>query len=150
MTDCRIVKIHKKIQELIGVSYAAGFSGLNLTGNVIRGMVDEPPVIPFACVRFEDAIEDYGPTMGRYRGDALFEIYCFVGGSSFEDRNDMALNISSDMISKLTAIRNLSLPDDVDDIKCDFTSIDGDKVGLNGIGIGYIRATIKFQSDNGV
>ena len=150
MPDCRIVKIHKKIAQLIGVSYAGDFSGLDLTGLVVRGMVDQPPSVPFACVRFEDAIEDYGPTMGRYRGDAIFEIYCFVGGSSFEDRNDVALNISSDMISKITAVRNLSLPDDVDDVKCDFTAIDGDKVGLNGIGIGYVRATIKFQTDNGV
>jgi hypothetical protein len=150
MPDCRIVKIHKKLQELIGVSFAAGFSGIDMSGRVVRGMVDQPPMVPFSCIRFDDAIEDYGPTMGRYSGNAIFEIYCFIGGSSFQERGDQALNLSSDIISAITANRSLALPSEVDDVKCDFTAIDGDKVGLNNIGIGYIRVTVKFQSDNGV
>jgi len=150
MPDCRIVKIHKKLQDLIDVSYVSDFSGVDMTGKVIRGMVDQPPMVPFSCIRFDDAIEDYGPTMGRYSGNAIFEIYCFVGGSSFIERSDQALNLSSDIISKITENRSLALPAEVDDVKCDFTAIDGDKVGLNSIGIGYIRVTVKFQSDNGV
>ena len=149
MPDCRIVRIHKKLVELISVDYSSDFSEIDMSGRVIRGMVDAPPMVPFSCVRFEDAIEDYGPTMGRYSGIAIFEIYGFVGGSTFQERNDQALNLASDMISKLTAVRNISLPNDVDDIKCDFTAIDGDKVGQNNIGIAYVKVSIKFQSEGG-
>lgn len=144
-----MVKISKKLADLVAVNYAGLFSGIDLTNRVKRGMVETPPMVPFCCLRFEDAIEDYGPTMGRYQGDAIFELYGFIGGSNFEDRNDTALNLASDMINKITAVRNLSLPDDVDDVKCDFTAIDGDKVGLNNIGIAYVRITVKYQSDTG-
>ena len=150
MPDCRIVQIQKKIVDLIAVNFGAGFSGVDMTGRVIRGMVESPPSVPYACVRFEDAIEEYGPTLGRFRADAIFEVYAFVGGSSFQDRADASLNIASDMITKITANRQLSLGGLVDDVKCDFTSVDGDKVGLNSLAIGYIRVTVKFQSDDGV
>ena len=150
MPDCRIVSIQKKIVDLIAVDYSAGYSGVNMTNNVIRGMVEEPPTVPFACVRFQDAIEEYGPTMGRFRGDAIFEVYAFVGGATFQDRADASLNISSDMITKITANRQLSLGALVDDVKCDFTSVEGDKVGLNSLAIGYIRVIVKFHSDDGV
>ena len=76
--------------------------------------------------------------------------FCFIGGANPQERSDQSLNLASDIIKALTANRQLGLGSLVDDIKCDYSSVDGDKFGFNGIGIGYIRATIKFQSDTGV
>jgi len=151
MADCRIVTIHKKIAELIGVNFAAGSSGVDMTGRVVRGSTVVPPYTPFACAFFVEAREDYGPTLGRFQGTARFDIYCYIGGSSDETRNDNALNLSSDLIEALTNNRQLGLAAGVmDDILCSFTAIDGSKYGLDGIGIGYIQCDCKFQTDNGV
>ena len=56
MPDCRIVRIHKKLIELISVDYSSNFSEIDMSCRVIRGMDDAPPMVPFSCVRFEDAI----------------------------------------------------------------------------------------------
>lgn len=150
MADSPIVQIHKKIVELIAVDYATGYSTVNLTGNVIRGLFSEPSIVPSACVHFQDVAEEYGPTFGRFSGNIIYEIFCFIGGANPQERSDNSLNLASDIIKALTANRQLGLGSLVDDIKCDYSSVDGDKFGFNGIGIGYIRATVKFQSDTGV
>ena len=156
MADSTIVQIHKKIAELIGRNYAAGWpdgssshSGLNLTNSVVRGSVVEPPFVPYACVHFSDALEDYGPTMGRFSITAIFEIYVFAAGSSVADRSDASLNLVSDCIQALTADRSLGLSGLTDDIKCSFLALDGDRYGVDGVGIGYIKAEIPFQSTDG-
>ena len=150
MADSTIVLIHKKLAELIAVNYSSGYSGLNLTSAVVRGSVAEPPQIPFGCVHFSDALEDYGPTMGRFSSNGIFEIYVFAGGTSVSERSDNSLNLVSDCIKALTADRSLGLSGLIDDIKCSFLSLDGDRYGVAGVGIGYIRAEISFQSATGV
>lgn len=150
MADTRIVTIHKKIAELIGGDFSAGYSGVDMTGRVIRGSVIEPPYQPFACVMFNQAIEDYGPTLGRFQFEALYEIYAYIGGTSPQNRFDNATNLSGDMIEAITANRQLTLGSSVDDVLCSFTAIDGEKYGLNQTGIGYIQVKVKCVSDTGV
>tara|TARA_R100000329_G_scaffold147678_1_gene135581 strand:- start:1372 stop:1827 length:456 start_codon:yes stop_codon:yes gene_type:complete len=150
MADSRIVKIHKKIVELIGVDYSAKFSGIDMTGRVIRGSVVEPPYTPFACCYFDQATEEFGPTLGRFQYIALFDIMIFIGGADQADRFDNATNVASDMIEALTANRQLTLgADGVDDVLCSFTAIDGEKFGLNEMGVGYIQIEVSCVSDTG-
>ena len=37
MAACRIVDVHKQIASLIGVSFAAGASAVDMTGRIVRG-----------------------------------------------------------------------------------------------------------------
>ena len=150
MPDSRLVTIHKRLQTVLGADFSAGYSGIDMTGRVVRGSVVEPPYTPFGCVYFVDSLENYGPTLGRFRSDATFEVYTFIGGGDASERADNALNIASDGVEAITANRQLSLGSLVDDVLCSYTALDGDKFGLSGIGIGYIRVSIKFQSDKGV
>tara|TARA_Y100000593_G_C4323788_1_gene345528 strand:+ start:14438 stop:14899 length:462 start_codon:yes stop_codon:yes gene_type:complete len=152
MADSRTVQIHKQIVSIIAQDYtgASYYSGLDMTeGNVIRGKVDIPPMIPFATVGFRRVNEDYGPTLGRFQGDIIFEAFVFVGGSAFNERLDNALNLCSDMVKKITANRQLALGSLVDDVKCDIAAGDGEEVGMSNTGIGLITITVKFQSDDG-
>ena len=150
MPDSRIIKIHKKLQELIDVDFAAGYSGTDMQDRIIRGSVVQPPFVPYGCVFFVDARENFGPTLGRYQGTARFDIYAFIGGTDEPTRHDNAANLASDMIEALTNNRQLGLANGViDDVLCSFTAIDGDTHGLDQIGIGYIQVEIKFQTSTG-
>ncbi len=152
MADSRTVQVHKQIVSVIAQDYTGGsdYSGLDMTsGNVVRGRVDIPPYLPYATVAFRRINEDYGPTLGRFQGDILFETFVFVGGSSYNDRLDNALNLCSDMIKKITANRQLSLGSLVDDVKCDVSAGDGEEVGMSNTGIGLLTISVKFQSDDG-
>lgn len=149
MPDSRIISIHKKIAELINVNFAGGYSAIDFTNRVIRGIEPEPIMVPHACVRFVDSIEEYGPILGRYQGTAVYEIFAFVNGKNPTQRNDQALNTCSDMIAAITANRRLSLGNLVDDVKCDFMALDGDTYGVETCGIGYVRISIKYQSEDG-
>ncbi len=149
MPDSRIVKVHKKIVELIGVNFAAGFSGFDMTGRVIRGSTIDPPYQPFCSVQFEQAISNYGPTLDRYFFNGVYNIYAFVGGSTLDERFDNATNLASDMIEALTTNRQLGLPGEVDDVLCSFTAIDGAKYGLDNMGISYINVTVKCVTSTG-
>ena len=148
MADARLTTIHKKLQALLAVNHTS-YSGVDLTGRVVRGSVVNPPYTPFGCVYFIDAVEQYGPTMGRFQSTANFEAYLFIGGSSVDERNDNAINLASDGVKAITANRQLSLGSLVDDILVSYTAVDGDKYGLSGIGIGLIRINVKFVSDDG-
>ena len=149
MADCRLVQIHKKLAELLAVNFAGGYSGVDMTGRIVRGSVITPPYTPFGCVYYIDTTESYGPTMGRYQGLAIFEAYLFIGGADEAERNDNAMNIASDGVEAITANRQLNLGSLVDDVLVSYTAIDGDKFGLDGIGIGYLRISIKIQSSTG-
>ena len=148
MADARLTTIHKKLQSLLAVNHTT-FSNVDLSDRVVRGSVVNPPYTPFGCVYFIDAIEEYGPTMGRFQSTANYEAYLFVGGSSVEERNDNAINLASDGVKAITANRQLSLGSLVDDVLVSYTALDGDKYGLSGIGIGLIRINVKFVSDDG-
>lgn len=149
MADSRIVQIHKKLAELTAVDFAGGYSAIDFTNRVIRGIEPEPIMVPRACIRFVDSMEDFGPTMGKYQGKAIFEIYAFVNGKNPISRSDVALNVCSDFIKAITANRQLSLGALVDDVKCDFTAIEGDSFGVEGCGIGYVKVTVSYRSDDG-
>ena len=150
MADARLVTVHKRLAAILGVDFAAAYSGVDMTGRIVRGSVIEPPYTPFGCVFFVEALENDGQVMGRYMSTAHFEAYLFIGGGDESERADNALNLASDGVEAITANRQLSLAGNlVDDVICSFTSLDGDKFGLAGIGIGYIRIGVKFQSDTG-
>ena len=150
MADSRIVKIHKKIAELIAVDYSAGHSGFNFTDRVYRNVTLDNIMIPSAGVKFIDSLEENtNVTLGRYKGKAIFEIYIFCPGTTNQERTDNALNACSDMIKSITNNRQLNLGIEVDDVMCDFMSIEGDILGVDGVGIGYVRVTVFYQSDNG-
>ena len=148
MADARLTTIHKKLQAILAVNHTS-YSGVALTGRVVRGSVVNPPYTPFGCVYFIDAVEQYGPTMGRFQSTANFEAYLFIGGSSVDERNDNAINLASDGVKAITANRQLALGSLVDDVLVSYTAVDGDKYGLSGIGIGLIRINVKFVSDDG-
>tara|TARA_Y100001973_G_scaffold106151_1_gene182380 strand:+ start:1907 stop:2362 length:456 start_codon:yes stop_codon:yes gene_type:complete len=149
MADARLTTIHKKIQELLAVNHTT-YSGVDLSGAVVRGSVVQPPYTPFGCVFFVDCVEQYeGATLGRYKATANFEAYLFVGGATVIERNDNALNLASDGVKALTANRQLGLGLLVDDVLLSYTAVNGDKYGLSGIGIGMIRISVKFVSDDG-
>ena len=153
MPDSRTVQVHKQIVSVIAQDYtgAGDYSNADMTqGNVVRGRVDIPPFLPYSSVGFRRINEDYGPTLGRFQGNILFEVFVFIGGSSHNERLDNALNLCSDMIKKITANRQLSLGSLVDDVKCDVAAGDGEEVGMSNTGIGLLTITVKFQTDDGV
>ena len=150
MPDSRIVKIHKKLAELVSVDFTSGHSGLNFQNRGFRVVQLDNIMIPSVGIKFVDSLEENtNVTLGRYRGTAIFEIYAFCGGTSNEARTDTALNACSDMIKAITNNRQLDLGTDVDDVMCDFMSIEGDTVGIDGVGVGYVRVTVFYQSDDG-
>jgi hypothetical protein len=149
MADCRIIDIHKKLAEIIGADFSSGHSGVDMTGRIIRGSIVQPPYVPFGAVFFNELIESTGPTMGRYQGQIIFESYLYIGGANEAERNDNALNLASDAVKAITNNRQLSLGSKVDDVLCSYTALDGDKYGLESIGIGYIRITVSIQSVDG-
>ncbi len=149
MADARLTTIHKKLQALLAVNHPT-FSGVDLTGRVVRGSIVQPPYTPFATVFFVDSVEQYGTTLGRYKSTANFEAYIYIGGANATERNDNAINIASDAVKAITANRQLSLGSLVDDVLVSYTAVDGDQYGLMNIGIGLLRITITFVSDDGV
>jgi hypothetical protein len=147
-----IVQIENAIKDIIAVDYASGYSGLDLSGRVIVGEVPDPPMIPFATVQFIDFIEEHGQVLGRYQGDAEFNIAAFCAGSSdtVSSRRAQAINLASDIIKAITANRLLGFTTGiVDDVRCSFLARDGDKLGIPNCGIAYIRILVTRQTDRG-
>ena len=152
MSDSPIIRIEDAIKTKIAVDYSSGYSGLNLSNRVVIGQSTQAPQIPSATVTFIDFIEDFGQSMGRYKGDAEFNIVGYVAGtdSTVDSRRKQAINLASDMIKALTADRLLGFTDGImDDIRCSFLARDGDKLGIPNCGICYIRVLISRQTDQG-
>ena len=149
MPDSKIRQITDAIKGKIAVSYAGETSGVDMSGKVVIGAIIEPPYVPYACVVFVQSSSDYGQTMGRYRITANFEVYAFIGGSDVSDRTLNAMDLASDMVQAITADRQLGIPSIVDDVKCAFLAEDGDRYGIEGIGIGYIQIQVFYQTDTG-
>lgn len=151
MADSRIFQILEAIQRKCSANFSSKTSGINMDTRVEIGTVIEPPFMPYGCVSFLDYTTEHGPTLGRYRMLARFEIYLYVGGGDVSERIQGALNLCSDVIESITADRFLGLGSGMlDDVMCDFTAIDGDKYGLEGVGIGYIEVSTPFQSSTGI
>ena len=151
MADSRVYRILDAIKGKIAADFSSGSSALNMTDRVILGSVAEPPFVPFGCTFFLDFTSEHGPTLGRYRMVPRYEIYLFVAGNDQSERARSAMNLCSDVIENLTADRFLGLGGVViDDVLCQFTALDGDRFGLDNIGIGYIEVTTPFQSSTGI
>jgi len=146
----RTRQIAEKIKELIAVDFSSGESGLDMQDKVQIGAIIDPPYIPFACVSFAQATSDFGQSLGRYRITNTFEVYAFVGGGDVEERTVNAMDLVEDMVEALVANRQIGLNAIVDDIKCAFVAEDGDRYGIEGVGIGYIEVQVYSQSDTGI
>lgn len=146
----RARQITEKIRDLIAVDFSSGESGIDMQNTVQIGATIEPPYVPFACVSFAQAASEYGQSLGRYRITNTFEVYAFVGGADVEERTVNAMDLVEDMIQALCADRQIGLSSIVDDIKCAFLAEDGDRYGIEGIGIGYIEVQVYSQSDTGI
>jgi hypothetical protein len=146
----RTRQIAEKIKELIAVDYSGGESGLDMQDKVQIGAIIDPPYIPFGCVSFVQATSDFGQSLGRYRITNTFEVYAFVGGGDVEERTINAMDLVEDMVEALVANRQIGLNAIVDDIKCAFVAEDGDRYGIEGVGIGYIEVQVYSQSDTGI
>jgi len=146
----RTRQITEKIKELISVDFSAGESGIDMSNAVQIGAIIDPPYIPFACVSFVQASSEYGQSLGRYRITNTFEVYAFVGGGDVEERTINAMDLVEDMVEALCADRQIGLNAIVDDIKCAFVAEDGDRYGIEGVGIGYIEVQVYSQSDTGI
>ena len=150
MGDSRIVKIHKKIAELVAGDFSTGFSGVDFTSRGFRYVNLDNILIPSVGVKFIDCIEkNTNVTLGRFRATATFEIYAFLNGTNNAERTDLSLNACSDMVGELVSNRQLGLGNEVDDLLCDFTSIDGDVFGVDGVAVGYVRCKVFFQTETG-
>ena len=146
----RTRQITEKIKELVAVDYSSGESGLDMQSKVQIGAIIDPPYIPFGCVSFVQASSEYGQSRGRYRITNTFEVYAFVGGGDVEERTVNAMDLVEDMVEALCANRQIGLNAIVDDIKCAFVAEDGDRYGIEGVGIGYIEVQVYSQSDTGI
>jgi hypothetical protein len=155
MANSSIYRILEAIQTKVGQDYTSETSGVNLTDRVILGTVGETVMSPFATVDFIDYTTEHGLSMGNYRMTARFEVYVFIGGTTVANRLKNALNLTSDVIKSITSDRFLGLRTEanaivVDDVLCNFTAVDGDRYGHDGLGIGYIEVVTPFQSRTGV
>lgn len=146
----RTRQIAEKIKELIAIDYSTGESGLDMQSKIQIGALIDPPYIPFGCVSFVQATSDFGQSLGRYRITNTFEVYAFVGGGDVEERTVNAMDLVEDMVEALVSDRQIGLNSIVDDIKCAFVAEDGDRYGIEGIGIGYIEVQVYSQSDTGI
>ena len=146
----RTRQIAEKIKELVAVDYSGGESGLDMQNKVQIGAIIDPPYIPFGCVSFVQASSEYGQSLGRYGITNTFEVYAFVGGGDVEERTVSAMDLVEDMVEALCANRQIGLNAIVDDIKCAFVAEDGDRYGIEGVGIGYIEVQVYSQSDTGI
>jgi len=146
----RTRQITEKLKQLIAVDFSAGESALDMSNAVHIGAIIDPPYVPFACVSFVQASSEYGQSLGRYRITNTFEVYAFVGGGDVEERTINAMDLVEDMVEALCADRQIGLNAIVDDIKCAFVAEDGDRYGIEGVGIGYIEVQVYSQSDTGI
>jgi hypothetical protein len=151
VADSRVVHIQNAILGKVAQDFTSGYSALDMTGKVIIGTVDAPPYIPYGCVNFTDYSTEHGPTLGRYRSRARFEVYVFCGGGNPSERIKRAMNLVSDIINAITQNRFIGLSaGTIDDVLCNFTAVDGQKYGIENTGIGYIEITTPFVSEAGI
>tara|TARA_R100001163_G_C5046730_1_gene183959 strand:- start:764 stop:1231 length:468 start_codon:yes stop_codon:yes gene_type:complete len=155
MANATIYRVLEALQSKTAQNFADGHSGVNLTDAVVIGTVLEPPQVPYACVQFIDFTTEQGLNLASYRMTARYEIYVFNGGATLQERSKNVQNLTSDVIKSVTADRFLGLTNDsggrlIDNVICNFTTVEGDRYGLDGIAIGYIEAIVTFQSRTGV
>ena len=153
--NATIYQVLEALQTKAGTSFVGGYSGLDMTGRVVIGALLEPPTVPYASVSFTDYTTERGANLASYRMTGRFDVYCFAAGSSVTERTKNIVNLTSDIVKEITSDRFLGLTNDdgtrmIDDVICNFTTVEGDKYGLDGMAIGYIEVTVPFQSRTGV
>jgi len=155
MPDSTTYRIINALKDKTAQDFTSGYSGVDLRNCAVIGSILEPPQIPYASINFIDFTTEQGLNLASYRMTARFEIYVFCGGASVAERLQNAVNLSSDVIKAITEDRWLGLanPDTtrtIDNVICNFTAVEGDRYGLDNVAIGYIEATVPFQSRTGV
>ena len=151
MADSRVYRILDAIKGKVAADFTSKSSALDMQNKCILGTIIDPPYLPYSCIDFLEYTTEHGPTLGRYTMTARFEVYLFVAGDDLPERMRAAINLCSDVIENITANRFLGLGGGViDDVLCQFTAIDGNKYGIDGVGIGYIEITTPFQSSTGI
>ena len=151
-SDPVFLSTYKALATKIAADYAAGYSGLDLSvaGSVVRGIIPEAPILPFASIFFVETAENAGPVLTRYSGTMTFEIYAFAGGDSITERADAAIRLGADCMNAITADRSLGLAGAIDDVLCNFTHLEGDRIGVPYAGVAFIQCQVTFQADRGV
>ena len=155
MANATIYRVLEALQTKVEQDFTGDHSGLDMRNSVVIGAILDPPRVPYASISFLDFSTEQGLNLASYRMSARYEIFCFCGGVNLEDREKNVLNLTSDIIKSITADRFLGLanPDTtrtIDNVICNFTAIEGDRFGLDGIAIGYIEVTVTFQSRTGI
>ena len=151
-SDPVFLKAYKALATKIAADYSSGYSGLYMTatGRVIRGIIPEAPILPFASIFFVETSESAGPVLTRYSGTMTFEIYAFAGGDTITERADAAVRLGADMMNAINTDRSLGLAGAIDDVVCNFTHLEGDRIGVPHAGVAFVQALVTFQSDRGV
>tara|TARA_R110001632_G_scaffold22015_3_gene63595 strand:- start:213 stop:680 length:468 start_codon:yes stop_codon:yes gene_type:complete len=155
MANATIYRVLEALQTKTAKDFSSDRSGIDMRNSVVIGALLDPPRTPYASVSFIDYTTEQGLNLASYRMQARFEVYCFCGGSGVTDRTKNVLNLASDIVESITEDRFLGLanPDTtrtIDNTICNFTAVEGDRFGLDGIAIGYIEVTVTFQSRTGV
>jgi len=155
MANATIYRVLDALKSKAGADFTSGYSGIDLRNKVNIGTLITPSMVPSASVAFIDYTTEHGLNLASFRMNARFEIYVFAGGVSVEDRLKNTINLTSDIIKNVTADRFLGLRTEenrivIDDVLCNFTAIEGERYGLDDIGIGYIEIITPFQSRTGV
>ena len=155
MANATIYRVLEALQTKTAQNFAGEYSDVDLRNAVVIGTVMEPPTVPYACVQFIDFTTEQGLNLASYRMTARYEIYVYQGGSSVQERSKNVQNLTSDVIKSITQDRFLGLTNDdggrlIDNVICNFTTVEGDRYGLDGVAIGYIEAVVTFQSRTGV
>ena len=146
------VQILDRLKVVAAADYSSGFSGANLSssGRVIIGAPVGAPLVPSAAIIYIDTIETQGRTLGRYVGESVYQIVCYVGGSTLEKRIQLAINLGSDIQKAITIDRTLGLSGLIEDVLVNQTALDGEEYGIAQTGIALLEVRVSHQSIYGV
>ena len=150
MSNTIHVQVFDKLKTLVGQDFTNGFSELDLTNSVVLGAVIHSPQVPMASIVFVDTIEQQGRTLGRYVGESVYQIICYVGGHNLDSRIRNAMNLAGDIQKAITQDRTLGLNGLTEDVIVNFTAQDGEEYGISQCGISLLEVRVSHQSLYGV
>lgn len=149
MSDVIQVTILNRLKTVVASDFSAGFSGVDLRDRVTIGVTVGANYVPSANISFVDTIQTQGKTLGRYIGESVYQIVCYTGGSSVEERLTKALNLGGDVQKSITSDRSLGLSGLTEDVIVNLTAVDGEEYGISQIGITLLEVRITHQSETG-
>tara|TARA_R100000654_G_scaffold25316_2_gene48743 strand:+ start:497 stop:946 length:450 start_codon:yes stop_codon:yes gene_type:complete len=148
--SCLEVQILNRIKTIISQDYSSGFSGLDISSNVVIGATINAPIVPSANITYIDTIEQQGRTLGRYFGESVYQIICYAGGSSLSERLENVLNLANDIKKSITIDRTLGLSGATEDVLVNLTATDGEEFGISQTGVALLEVRVSRQRDLGV